>query len=245
MNLTDRTIIITGASGGIGGALARTLTEHGARVMLTARTESKLQALRDELTDAGAQATYHPGDVTIEANCRAIVQATLDTFGGVDVLVNNAGYGPAAPLVETTEDLWDVTLNACLKSAYLMSRAVMPTLLANTDGGAVVNISSIAGKRGFSGGTAYCAAKWGMQGFTEALRAELGDRGIRAYTVCPAAVATPWWGNTNSEQPDEVMQRMILPEEVADAVRYLLMQPERIQVDEIVIENRHDPFEMG
>ncbi|MEL6270762.1 MAG: SDR family NAD(P)-dependent oxidoreductase, partial [Chloroflexota bacterium] len=134
MNLTDRTIIITGASGGIGGAIARDVAAHGAKVMLTARTESKLQALRDELINAGAQAAYHPGDVTVEADCRAIVQATLDTFGAVDVLVNNAGYGPAAPLLETTEELWDVTLNACLKSAYLMSRAVMPHLLANTDG---------------------------------------------------------------------------------------------------------------
>ncbi|MEO1444614.1 MAG: SDR family oxidoreductase, partial [Chloroflexota bacterium] len=134
MNITNKAIIITGASGGIGQETARILAKSGAKLMLTARRENVLQQLQSELTDAGATAIIHTGDVTVEADCRAIVAATVEAFGTVDVLVNNAGYGPPVSLLETTEEIWDATIDSCLKSAYLMTRAAVPHMLENGGG---------------------------------------------------------------------------------------------------------------
>ncbi len=242
MNLQDKVIIVTGASSGIGAAIVKNLAEMGAKLVLAARSEDKLQQVADSLTQT--ETLVVPTDVTVEAQCFALAQTTLDKFGTIDVLINNAGYGPPASLLNTTEEIWDATVDSCLKSVYLMSRAAVSVML-DTGGGTIINISSVAGKYGFGDRTAYCAAKWGVQGFTEALRVELGDQNIRAHTINPGAVATPWWGATNDPQSDEVMARMIQPDEVADAVRYVLTQPERIQIDEVVIKTNGSPWDVA
>lgn len=242
MQLTDKTVIVTGASSGIGLEITRQLAVEGANIVLTARSLDKLEKAAEDLAAAGHSLLVVPADVTREADCQALVHAATDAFGSIDVLVNNAGYAPPASLLDTTEELWDVTLDVCLKGVYLMTRAVVPGMLANGRG-VIVNISSVAGKYGFENRTAYCAAKWGVHGFTEALRAELGDQNIRAYLICPGAVATPWWGTANDPQTEEVMARMIRPEEVAEAVRWILTQPDRIQVDEIVLKTHRSPWE--
>ncbi len=107
----------------------------------------------------------------------------------------------------------------------------------------MLNISSVAGKYGFEDRSAYCAAKWGVHGFTEALRVELGSRNIRFHLICPGSVATPWWETNRNPQPDEIKRKMIRPEEVADAVRWVLTKPERIQIDEVMIKPYHSPWE--
>lgn len=240
MELKDKVVVITGASSGIGRCIALALAAEDAKLLLTGRNEDKLKAVLDEVQATGAEAAMITGDVTVESNCRSIIQTAVGVFGTVDVLVNNAGYGPPASLADTTEDIWDVTVDSCLKSVYLMTRAALPTMLEQGDG-TVVQISSVAGKYGFSNRTAYCAAKWGVQGFTAALRDEHGDV-IRAYTVNPGAVATPWWGNTNDPQDDKVMERMIQPEEVAEAVRWSLLQPKHLQIDEVMLKTRRSPW---
>lgn len=242
MELQDKVAIVTGGSSGIGFEIAKLLADEGAKVVLAARNLEKLNDAAKKLMATGATVLVVRTDVTSEVDCQSLVQATVDAFGTIDVLVNNAGYGPPASLIDTTEEIWDATLDACLKSVYLMTRAVVPVLL-DQNRGAIVNISSVAGKAGFENRTAYCAAKWGVQGFTEALRMELGDRNIRTYLVCPGAVATPWWGTTNDPQPDEVMDRMIQPQEVADAVYWVLTQPERLQIDEVVIKTHQSPWQ--
>lgn len=238
MNLQDQAIIITGASSGIGLAIARTLAADGARLLLTGRNADKLAALQGEL---GGQTAIITGDVTVEADCQAIVAAAVEAFGTVDVLINNAGYGPPASLLDTTEDLWDATIDSCLKSVYLMTRAALPIMLDN-GGGTVLQISSVAGVAGYSSRTAYCAAKWGVQGFTEALRDEYDAQGIRAHTINPGAVATPWWGRTNDAQPPAVMERMIQPETVAEAVKWVLTQPDNVQINEVVLRTWRSPW---
>ena len=129
----------------------------------------KLERIAAELGTTGAALVAIPTDVTREPDCRALVKAAIDAFGRVDVLINNAGYAPPASLHDTTEELWDATVDVCLKGVYLMTRATLPSMLAN-GGGAIVNISSVAGKAGFTNRTAYCAAKWGVHGFTAALK---------------------------------------------------------------------------
>lgn len=241
MDLRDKVVIITGASSGIGAEIARTLAAEGAAVVLAARTMSKLERVAAELAATGAATMALPTDVTRETDCQALVSAVVDAFGRLDVLVNNAGYAPPASLPDTTEAIWDATIDSCLKGVFLMTRAVVPHMLEN-GGGTVVNISSVAGKAGFENRTAYCAAKWGVHGFTEALRAELGRQNIRAHLICPAAVATPWWDTANNPQPLDVLDKMIKPEEVAEAVCWVLTQPDRLQIDEVVLKLHRSPW---
>jgi NADP-dependent 3-hydroxy acid dehydrogenase YdfG len=242
MELKDKTVIITGASSGIGLEIARTLAVEGARLSLAARSMAKLEHVAADLALTGAVFIIVPTDVTREADCQALVQATVDAFGVVDVLINNAGYAPPASLLDTTEEIWDSTIDTCLKGVYLMTRAAVAVML-DRGGGTIVNISSMAGKYGYENRTAYCAAKWGVHGFTEALRVELGSRHIRAHLICPGAVATPWWEHVKNPQPEAVMRQMIRPEEVAEAVRWVLTQPERLQVDEVVIKTYRSPWD--
>lgn len=242
MELKDKSVIITGGSSGIGLEIAKMLAAEGANLALAARSMSKLERVTADLAVDGATAIAVPTDITREADCQALVRATVDAFDRVDVLVNNAGYAPPASIFDTTEELWNATIDVCLKGVYLMTRAVVPLMLEQ-GGGSIVNISSVAGKQGFENRTAYCAAKWGVHGFTEALRAELGDQNIHTYLICPGAVATAWWDNVDDPQPDEVMQHMIRPEEVADAVHWVLTRPERIQVNEVVIKTGRNPWE--
>jgi len=101
----------------------------------------------------------------------------------------------------------------------------------------------VAGKNGYENLSAYCAAKWGVHGFTEALRAEFEGENLRFHLICPAAVATPWWDTRNDPQADKVMKRMIQPDEVAEAVRWVLTQPNRLRIDEIVIRTHRSPWD--
>jgi NADP-dependent 3-hydroxy acid dehydrogenase YdfG len=242
MELKDKVVIITGASSGIGLEIARTLAIEGARLSLAARSMDKLERVAADLALTGAALIIVPTDVTREADCQALLQASVDAFGTVDVLINNAGYAPPASLLDTTEEIWDSTIDTCLKGVYLMTRAAVAVML-DKGGGAIVNISSVAGKYGFENRSAYCAAKWGVHGFTEALRVELDSRNIRVHLICPGSVATPWWTNVNNPQPEEIMRKMIRPEEVAEAVRWVLTQPERLQVDEVVIKTYRSPWD--
>lgn len=242
MELQNKAVVITGASSGIGLEIAHTLAAEGVRLALAARSMDKLEGVAAELAATGVPLIVVPTDVTREADCQALVRATLDAFGRVDVLINNAGYAPPASLLDTTEDIWDSTLNVCLKGVYLMTRAVVEVMLKQGEG-TVLNISSVAGKYGFEDRSAYCAAKWGVQGFTEALRVELGSRNIRFHLICPGSVATSWWETNRNPQPDEIKRKMIRPEEVADAVRWVLTQPGRIQIDEVMIKPYRSPWE--
>lgn len=242
MDLKDKAVIITGANSGIGLEIAKRMAKAGARLALAARSMDKLEEAAANLAVDGVTMIAVPTDVTREADCRALVRATADAFGQIDVLINNAGYAPPATLLDTSEELWDATLNVCLKGVYLMTRAALPAMLKQ-GGGSIVNISSVAGKVGVTNRTAYCAAKWGVHGFTEALRAELGHKNIRAYLICPGPVATPWWSNVGSPQADEVKQHMIRPEEVAEAVHWVLTKPERIKIEEVVIKPTRNPWE--
>jgi NADP-dependent 3-hydroxy acid dehydrogenase YdfG len=244
MELQDKAVIITGASSGIGLEIARILAAEGSRLALAGRSMERLEHAAANLAASGAPMIVVPTDVTRAADCQALVKATVDTFGRVDVLINNAGYAPPASLLDTSEEIWDSTLDVCLKGVFLMTRAAVAVMLEKGHG-TVLYISSAAGKYGFENRSAYCAAKWGVHGFTEALRVELAGRNIRFHLICPGAVGTSWWETVNNPQPDEIKARMIRPQEVADAVRWVLTQPERLQIDEVVIKTYHNPWEEG
>ncbi len=189
--LKDKVAIITGASSGIGAALAKILAKEGVPVVLAARRVDRLYALVQEIKEAGGNAVAHPCDVTVKAEAEYLIRQTLEKFNRIDILVNNAGRGHFASIEDTTDDM----IQSMFKlNVYSLWYTVRPTLRHMKERGAghIVNIASMAGKLGFPYNSAYVAAKHACVGFTLALRQELIETGIHASVICPAGVLTEW-----------------------------------------------------
>jgi 3-oxoacyl-[acyl-carrier protein] reductase len=241
MNLDQTVGVVTGATGGIGQAVAMALAQRRSRLVITGRRVARLATVADAIAQRGGEVVAVDGDIASAATSRSAVDAALSRFGRLDVLVNAAGFGPPASLVDVSEAMWDATIDSCLKGSYLMTRAVLPTMLA-ARAGCVVYVSSIAGKAVEAKRTAYCAAEWGLQGFALALKDELAGTGVRVHLVNPANVATDWWRTTDDPQHAEVLQRMLAPQDVAEAVVWMLTQPEHVHVTEVLLGNARNPW---
>jgi short-subunit dehydrogenase len=185
-------VVITGASDGIGAELARQwAAAHGAQValVLAARGAAKLEAVAADCKALGAQTLVHTTDVSVESECRALMAAAMARFGGIDVLVNNAGMSAHAELRETPDLAWTEQLMRINHwGSVWCTHAALPHLLARR--GRIVAVSSLAGLVGVPGRTAYCATKFAMTGFFEALRVELEEHGVSVTTAYPGVVAT-------------------------------------------------------
>jgi NAD(P)-dependent dehydrogenase (short-subunit alcohol dehydrogenase family) len=240
MDIAGKVAIVTGASSGMGRAIAKRLAQEGARVALVARTREPLDAVAAEIEAEGGVAFVAPADITHREQVETMVASVADHFGAVELLINNAFWGPPASLEETTEELWDKTLDTCLKGPYLCSRAVFPAM-RDAGGGRIVNIGSLAGKVGEDNRTAYCAAKWGLEGLTAALQEEMPKYNIYTHLISPAATDTPFWAPYNLS--DEIVERMIPPESIAEAVVWVLTQPDRVFIPDVPVYNTRNPFE--
>ncbi len=230
-SLTGRVAVITGAGRGIGRACALALAADGADVALSARTPDEIETLAAEIGALGRRAIAVTGDVSQEEDCRRMVERAAAELGGLHLLVNNAGAVVREPLLQTSVEEWDRVITVNLRGTFLCTRFALPHMLA-AGWGRVVNISSGAGKRGVANRTAYCAAKWGVNGFTEALDEELQGTGVRAHVVCPGPVATAL---RKEGFPDEDQSRLIQPEEVGEAVRYLVTLPPTAYIRELFV----------
>jgi NAD(P)-dependent dehydrogenase (short-subunit alcohol dehydrogenase family) len=187
--LNDRVAIITGASKGIGRVMSEMFARQGAKVVCAARSADLVRETAATITAAGGSAIAVAADAGTEDGARAIVDAGLAAFGRVDTLVNNAGDGgPTKPIQDYTIDDWFYTVNSCLTSAYLCSRFVVPAMIAARRG-AIVNIASMAGRRGLAYRVGYCSAKAGQIGMTYGLAVELGRHNITVNAIAPGAVA--------------------------------------------------------
>jgi NAD(P)-dependent dehydrogenase (short-subunit alcohol dehydrogenase family) len=187
--LTDRVAIVTGASKGIGRVMSELFAREGAKVVCAARTDALLAETTALIQDAGGDAVAIAADAATEAGARAIVEAGVRAFGRVDTLVNNAGDGgPTKPIQDYTTEEWFYTINSCLTSAYLCSRFAVPAMIASGRG-AIVNIASMAGRRGLMYRVGYCSAKAGQLGMTYGLALELGRHNITVNAIAPGAVA--------------------------------------------------------
>ncbi len=187
--LTGRVAIITGASKGIGRVMSQLFAREGAKVVCAARSEALVEETVALIRDAGGDAVAVSGDASVEAGAKTIVDAGLRAFGRVDTLVNNAGDGgPTKPIQDYTSDDWFYTVNSCLTSAYLCSRFAVPAMIASGRG-AIVNIASMAGRRGLAYRVGYCSAKAGQIGMTYGLALELGRHNITVNAIAPGAVA--------------------------------------------------------
>ena len=187
--LTDRVAIVTGASKGIGRVMSLLFAHEGAKVICAARSEDLVNETVDLIRAAGGEAVAIVADAGTEQGAKSIVDAGLTTFGCVDTLVNNAGDGgPTKPIQDYTIEDWFYTVNSCLTSAYLCSRFVVPPMIA-AGRGAIVNIASMAGRRGLMYRVGYCSAKAGQIGMTYGLALELGRHNITVNAIAPGAVA--------------------------------------------------------
>jgi len=209
--LDGQTIIVTGASQGIGRAIALACAREGARVVVVARTEAKVRAVADEIYAQGQEAMSVPADVTDEGQVAHIVERTLERYGRVDGLVNSAGVAPLSPITETSLEMWRRTMAVNVTGTFLCCRAVW-TPMARQGGGSILNISSGSGKRAHAEWSAYCASKWAVMGLTESLSLEGYPLGIRVNALCPGPTATPM---RHDNFPDEDQSRLLTADEVA------------------------------
>ncbi|MEO8636600.1 MAG: SDR family oxidoreductase [Gemmatimonadales bacterium] len=224
------TALITGATEGIGRAIAFALGRAGYKVAVCARTPSKLRALLDELSAAGITAAGYPADVGLEADVVALIAHVTAALGPVDVLINNAGTAVLKPFGDLTLDEWDATMATNLRSLFLVTRAVLPGMRERR-AGSIINMASLAGRNGFVGGTAYTASKHAVLGFSRSLMLEVRADNVRVITICPGSVDTPLMRNQTAfpTRLDQILQ----PQDVADTVLAALALPERALVSEL------------
>lgn len=217
--------IVTGSARGIGLEIARVLGENGYRVMLSDINEAGLEVAKNDLTASSKVVATCVADVSKGADAEKLTSATVEAFGRIDLLVNNAGITRDGLIMRMDEDAWDLVLKINLKGAFLMSKAVVRTMLKQKQG-AIVNISSVIGLMGNAGQANYAASKAGLIGFTKSFAKEFGRKGIRANAIAP--------GFINSEMtavlPEKVKEQMLAqipmnsfgnPRDVANAVVFL------------------------
>lgn len=232
--LRGRSALVTGASRGIGRAVAGALASAGARVFLLARSAGTLEQLAAEL---GHGAVAVPCDVTdATALGRAMTAVLTAADGAVDILVNNAGVFPLAPVAETSPASFEQTLQANLAAPFRVLHAVLPGMRARQRGH-VVTIGSVADRRIFGGNGAYSASKFGARALHEVLREECAGTGVRTSLVSPAATDTPIWDPVDPDNTPGFPPRasMLRAEDVADAVLWAVTRPVHVNVDELRI----------
>lgn len=224
-------ILVTGASQGIGAAIAKVFAKEmrGVRLALVARNVRGLQATAKACLKSGAKAEVFQCDVANEASVGLMAAAVTECFGAVDVLINNAGAFTMAPFTETTVGQFDEMIAVNLRSAFLVTQAFLPAMLKQKHGD-VFFMSSIAGLGAYPHSTAYCAAKFGVTGMAQVLRAETKDRGVRVCCVHPGATWSPSW--SKSGVPPE---RIMPAEDIARALLDVYRLDRRTVVEEIVL----------
>ena len=233
----DKVVIITGASSGLGEATARRLAKNGAKLMLAARREDRLQELVAEIQQDGGTAKYQVTDVSDRSQVEALAQATQQAYGKIDVLVNNAGIMPLSPLAETKVDEWEQMVDVNIKGVLYGVAAVMPIMLQQ-ESGQIINLSSVAGHKVFAAGTVYCATKFAVKAISEGIRLE-SDGKIRSTNISPGAVATELTNTISHDATADMAEQLyglaIDPDAIARAITYAIEQPGDVDVNEMII----------
>lgn len=222
-SLEGRTALVTGASRGIGAAVARQLDAAGANLILASRSGN-------DLGIAGAVA--RPSDVRDRAALAAIVAEGAERFGGIDILVVNAGVGAYGPILDLPEDELDEMIEVNVRGAINAVRATLPHLV-RSDAADLVMVASEAGRRGLPNEAVYCASKFAQVGLTAALDHELREQGVRCTNVCPGGVATDFAMGRGRTPDMPALAGMMAPDDVADAVMFVLTRPRNHRILEV------------
>jgi NADP-dependent 3-hydroxy acid dehydrogenase YdfG len=244
--LTGTVALITGTSSGIGEATARRLAEHGAAVALVARRRYRLEALARDIQEAGGTALVVDADITDPVQADTAVRQTVEHFGRLDTLVNNAGLMLLGPVVGADRDDWNRMIGVNIEGMLSVTHAALPHLLRAAEDSPrrvadIVNISSIAGRVAWNGYGVYSLTKFGVNGFTEALRKEVTRRHVRVGVLEPGGVATELASHNNDEvrtamtDPFYEQTEVLAPEDIADGVAYMVTRPRHASVGELWI----------
>lgn len=221
--------LVTGASRGIGRAVALALAARGAAVALAARSAEALGVLAGEIQSAGGRALALPADLADDAALLELIPRTVAQFGKLTVLVNNAGLGLYGPLEQAAAGDWDRVMRLNARAPFLLCREAIAPLRA-AGGGAIVNIASVVGIKGYVNQAVYTASKHALMGFSKVLAQEVQKDGIRVHTICPGGVATDM---AAAARPDLDPAGLIRPEEVAEVIAFLLAFRGNAMIDDI------------
>jgi NADP-dependent 3-hydroxy acid dehydrogenase YdfG len=235
--VAGKVAVVTGASSGIGRVVARRLSQAGCRTVLAARRRDELTSLREEIVGFGGEAWVFQTDLLKTDDLEALVHATLEKYGTIDFLVNNAGWGRTAPVVKARVEDWERTFRVNLLGPMILTRLVLPTLIERQSG-AVVNISSVSGRGGEAGAAAYAASKAGLIAFSQSLYEEVREHGIKVTAILPGFVNTPMIPTVRYLD----RSRMIQPDDVALAVLFVLTNPATSCPVEITLRPQRTPY---
>lgn len=228
--------IVTGASRGIGAAVARMFAELGVAVLLVSRTEKDLNGIADYLEAEGLKAYILAGDVTLAGDQDRVVDFVKRFNGGLRYLVHNAGTARLGSVAELNPADWRRMLEVNLTAPFMMTQKLLPHL---NKGSQIFFINSVAGKNAFPGWSGYCASKAGLKALADTLRQEVRPKGIRVTTLYPGAVDTNLHDNL---QTDWDREKMLKPSHIAGAIKHIITQPEFVAINDLDIENTAGQF---
>jgi 3-oxoacyl-[acyl-carrier protein] reductase len=235
--LHGKNVLITGASSGIGKAIALLFAKEEADLCLVARRREELSKVAKQCRALGVKALDIPTDITDELQVKKMAQKSITSFKKIDILINNAGYGKYGPFETTSIDEWDRMWMVNVRGAVLVTQAILPSMIA-AKSGHIVNISSIHGIHTSANASAYCATKFAITGLTEVLAKELWKDGIKVSTVCPGGALTPFLG----VPPEEKNQEFLEPDEVAQTVMDVVTVPGKALIMMVVVAPKTRPF---
>lgn len=236
-SLKGKVAVVTGAGRGIGKAISAALARAGCRVVLAARTREQIEAVQKEILSHGGDALAVPTDVTVDDDIRRLVEKSQEKWGGVDILINNAGWGKKASVVSASLTDWDQTFRVNLRTPMVLAKALLPNMIAKREG-AVINIGSVSGKTGEANGAAYSASKFGLIGFTQSLYEEVREHGIKVAVILPGFVDTPLI------PPNRQLDRskMIQANDIAETVIFVLTSSATCCPVEITVRPQRTPY---
>ncbi|TDI54659.1 MAG: SDR family oxidoreductase [Acidobacteria bacterium] len=224
--LTDNVALVTGASSGIGRATAYAMAEAGASVVVTARRTDRIEEVAQRINETGGHAIAVTADVTLEDDVDRLYNAAIAAFGRVDILFNNAGVSKYGPLDSITADDYDWMMNTNMRASFLCTRRFLPDMLAHNRG-QICFLASVAGLKGLPNETVYCASKFAQVGFAQALDYETRETGVKVSVIAPGGVHTEFAIGTGRSEGDPMLEAMMEPEDIAEAVMFALTQPEK------------------
>jgi len=239
--LEGKVALITGASAGIGQAAARALAREGAKLVLTARRQDRLEALAAEAMQLGGEAVFVTGDIREEQTSIAAVEAAKKAFGRIDILIANAGVGNYKNLVDTSVAEYDEMMDGNMKSTWLITRHAVPVMMAQKEG-LVLLVSSMAGVYGFAGEATYCATKFAQVGFAQGLDKELRPYGIKVGTINPGGVKTEFALGKGRTELGVEQSDMLDADDVAQAILFACTRPKLSRIIQIQMRTMAEPL---
>ncbi len=232
--LKGKTALVTGASRGIGKAVSVMLAKNGVNLAVNSSSSGNLNAAESELSAYGVKVLACPGNLADPETPREIIKKAAGYFGGIDILINNAGITLSRSIAETTADEWDLLMAVNSRAPFLLCREAIP-YLKKSDHGTIINISSVVGYKGYVNQGAYAASKHALTGMTKVLAQEVFEDGIRVHLIAPGGVATDM---VSRVRPDLEVSMLTTPEEIADIVQFVLTHRGNAVIDEINV-HRH------